>query len=312
MTSFFRQFCALSVGLFVALALAAGVFAQSEGSDETTRDGRIINGQQIDITDVPWQVAVLLSNESDDFQAQSCGAAILNESWVISAAHCFVFSDKPNKTPADIELLAGVTTLGEDVSPRIAVQQIIAHPSYNPSTTNHDIALLQLASSIELNGSTQDAIALPYGEPRLSWPAANTPAGVSGWGNTSTTGDAYPRDLMGVEVEILTDPTDTQCGSYSTSAYLPATMLCAGDIDLGTDSCQGDSGGPLVVEVSGTWTLAGIVSWGYNCADPEYPGVYTRVTSYLDWIDQHIPGLNPDPDPEASGLPIWLLYEATQ
>jgi len=309
MTSTSLSGAVVPLGLSLILAYGMGGYVIAQSGDD---DDRIINGQEVNITQVPWQVAVLSSSQPDDFLAQNCGASILSENWVLSAAHCFIFDDKPNKTAADIELVAGVTTLGE-ASSRIALQQIIPHPAYDPATTNNDIALLKLASPVGLNGTSKKAIALPFGQQKATWPAANTPATVSGWGNTSTSDKVYPRNLMAAEVDVLTAPSTTQCGSYPPGAYLPDSMLCAAEMTLGKDSCQGDSGGPLAIEVSGTWTLAGIVSWGYGCADSQYPGVYTRVTSYLDWITSEAPDLGPDYEEEvASGLPIWLLYEASK
>lgn len=64
------------------------------------------------------------------------------------------------------------------------------------------------------------------------------------------------------------------------------TILCAGYASGGKDSCEGDSGGPLAVRdpTEGRWTLAGIVSNGIKCAEPNLPGIYTRISEYDDWI----------------------------
>nr|CAI5866442.1 unnamed protein product [Callosobruchus analis] len=82
---------------------------------------------------------------------------------------------------------------------------------------------------------------------------------------------------------------DCRNTNYS-SKMISDNMLCAGYPDTGKkDSCQGDSGGPLVTRKrnSSRYEVIGIVSWGNGCARPGYPGVYTRVTQYVDWIKEH-------------------------
>ena len=59
-------------------------------------------------------------------------------------------------------------------------------------------------------------------------------------------------------------------------------MICAAVPGGGKDACQGDSGGPLVVDGK----LAGIVSWGVGCAEPQYPGVYSNVATLKSFVTQ--------------------------
>ena len=98
-------------------------------------------------------------------------------------------------------------------------------------------------------------------------------------------GEPSPGNLHGVSVDIYAD-----CGIMTSS--MTDSMICAGDIvNGGKDSCQGDSGGPLFVSDSGNGggqTLAGIVSWGFGCAEAGQLGIYAETSHFRDWIDDQI------------------------
>merc|ERR1712154_396063 len=88
---------------------------------------------------------------------------------------------------------------------------------------------------------------------------------------------------MGTVRTMSTEKCREKYGESSISEH----MLCASN--PGKDSCWGDSGGPLaVLGQDGSYRIIGVVSWGFGCALPKYPGVYTRVTSLLAWIQDTI------------------------
>ena len=110
---------------------------------------------------------------------------------------------------------------------------------------------------------------------------------AAGWGALEPGSRLRPKTLQVVDVPMI---DNRQCEQWhrekGINVIIYDEMVCAGYYGGGKDSCQGDSGGPLMLydEDAGSWLLVGVVSFGNRCAEPGYPGVYTRLTTFIDWI----------------------------
>ena len=231
----------------------------------------VVGGSIVDIKDYPWQVSVTHG-------PWLCGGTLIDPSWVVTAAHCADGLAGEYRVHAGINQQTSMTDANA-----MTVSQVIVHPSYDPNTDENDIALLHLTAPSA--AGTPVPLYLDS-----AGPLAGTPAVISGWGTTSFNG-AGSNDLRAATVDVLAGPGQA-CGSYG-SGFVPATMLCAGKAAGGVDSCQGDSGGPLVVSVDSQWRLAGVTSFGQGCAEAAFPGVYTRVSAYVDWLSGYVPVVDP-------------------
>jgi secreted trypsin-like serine protease len=257
---------------FFLLAIASWAIGFSPAAAGTFGQ-RIVGGFPIEIREAPWQVS-LQTVSGRHF----CGGSILNADWVLTAAHCMV-----DLRERDLVVVAGRADLRQvDSGQRRMVEEIIRYPRYEKPEEGKDIALLRLASPLTLNGVTVAAIALVDGE--LAERGVASPgkvARVSGWG-TLFSGGPLPSKLQLVSVPIVTNQEARKRYPTVTDDQLAAGYLGSG----GKDSCQGDSGGPLTVEERGIRYLAGVVSWGRGCALPDFPGMYARVSSFSDWIQE--------------------------
>lgn len=156
---------------------------------------------------------------------------------------------------------------------QIAIKRIIPHPEYDATSVINDIALFELATPV----NTIEPISLN----RQNNLTTGQTSYVAGWGNMSTTGEEYPTDLM----EVMLPIADFESCSQAYGGSLTSMQFCAGYMEGGKDSCQGDSGGPLITQENGAWVLSGVVSYGDACAAAGYPGVYTKISSYISWIE---------------------------
>jgi secreted trypsin-like serine protease len=270
------------VALVLALALLSPVTASGaqEAAPRQDPNIEIIGGGQASPGEYPFMVAILKRNVANRFNAQFCGGSLIAENWVLSAAHCFRNPDRPANR---LDVLVGTHRLATPGGERIHVAQVIVHPGYNPQTSGNDIALLRLSEA-----STYDPI--PIIEPgNFDLWDPGTVATVIGWGDRDRrdTVRNYPVNLYEVTVPIV---SNAGCRNAYGAGYIKTKMLCAGDLaNGGRDSCQGDSGGPLFVPDGGSDIVqVGIVSFGVGCGLRRFPGVYTRLATYRNWLGQHL------------------------
>jgi secreted trypsin-like serine protease len=190
---------------------------------------------------------------------QYCGASVVGKRWLLTAGHCKVKEGEW----AEINRSNLQTVTGQ----KLSIEHVYIYDGYNPTTHDNDIALLKVSGDIS-NSITPVGFAAPSN--------AGTSVTAAGWGLTSENGK-QSLDLREVNVPLMADKDCKK--SY---ADLTGNMICAGE--AGKDSCQGDSGGPLFTGTDKDVHQIGVVSYGLGCARKGYPGVYTKVENYRDWI----------------------------
>ncbi|XP_021962868.1 trypsin-1 [Folsomia candida] len=246
---------------------------------------RIVGGEPAKINEYPWTVALLRKNWLGIVSITAfCGGTLINDRYVVTASHCV---DGMNAGGIVVSLheedqfSTSETSAG---SQKLTVEKITKHPNYNRRNIDNDIALLKLATPVPL-GNVFVPACLPAGN-NFTFEGENATA--AGWGTTSE-GGAVSGVLRKVTVPVMSNSDCNTKTNYQ--GKITDNMLCAGNLEEGgKDSCQGDSGGPLTIENGGRRTLIGVVSWGYGCAKPKSPGVYTRVGRFPEWVLQNTQG----------------------
>ncbi|CAN0142002.1 unnamed protein product [Lampetra fluviatilis] len=240
---------------------------------ERVSRNRIVGGTEARPGAWPWQ-AILYYNGK--FQ---CGGSLLSNRWVVSAAHCFGANSQAGSWTVYLGLHSRSDLNSSTVVAR-NVSRVIVHERYNTTSHDYDVALMELSDSVSFTDYVQP-VCLPARFQRFPYPGKS--CFISGWGTLSYGGD-LPNILQEAAVAIMSHCVLPGAGAYSAD-QITNRMLCAGYPEGQIDTCQGDSGGPMVCQDSnGRWFLSGITSWGDACARANKPGVYGRVTKFLQWI----------------------------
>ncbi|KAM3605143.1 uncharacterized protein V6R79_021365 [Siganus canaliculatus] len=222
----------------------------------------------------PWQV--LLLNPRGRFH---CGGVLIDENWVMTAAHCLSNNLKFRVRLGDYERYKFE---GDEVT--LKVVKAIPHPNFlhTSELVDNDIALLRLETPAPLSNYIVP-VCLPGR--RLAEQVLHlngTVTVVTGWGRESLNSSRYSSALNVIEIPLV----DREICTQKMINRISDNVLCAGILGQSVDACDGDSGGPMVVLYRDTWFLVGLVSWGEGCGQLDKLGIYTKVSNYYEWIDQ--------------------------
>ncbi|KAJ7327046.1 hypothetical protein JRQ81_016805 [Phrynocephalus forsythii] len=238
-----------------------------------TRRKRILGGNNAEKHEFPWQVAI-----KGERERISCGGVYIGGCWLLTAAHC-VRASRVHIYKVYTGMLNSIEMNNASRTLRFNLKRVIVHEKYNPKTYENDIALLEMAPNHMGKCYTDDAVpvCIPWSKYMFK---GGEQCKVSGWGYDEELTRQYA--LKWGYIYLMEN-----CSAIYKNRYFEG-MECAGTHDGSVDSCKGDSGGPMVcLDSNNVAYVWGIVSWGENCGVKGYPGVYTKVANYFEWIARY-------------------------
>ncbi|WSG98796.1 serine protease (plasmid) [Rhizobium johnstonii] len=260
---------------------------------------KIVNGRRAELGMFPWSVSIGKSG-AENFLGHQCGGTLISERFILTAAHCFLDTARPE----DYRIQIGTVELG-GYRDKAAIKAIRLHKSFNRATNEADVALLELGAPVAKSDTIEW---LPVQDQSAFDQSGHESSGnrvlytLTGFGFVAP--GARPVRLQYADnVPSLTTAECHELKVWNKSVFgeaLTPDMICAGNTNnvIGSDACKGDSGGGLILPQDGMKAVvAGIVSRGalpdgsLDCTQqPLRVGVYTRVSAYAEQIDACIGG----------------------
>ncbi|XP_023014211.2 serine protease Hayan isoform X1 [Leptinotarsa decemlineata] len=228
----------------------------------------ILGGTDADIDEFPHMAA--LGYRERDGISWNCGATLISERFLLTAAHCFI----EEVVPSIVRL--GVTLLDDPSRRDIPIKKETPHPLYDKDTKHHDISIVELVEGIRISKRIR---------PACLFQKNNDPDElvITGWGVTTNgrSNHLQKANVMAVPVKTCNDTYVQRTIGLKT---ITSKQICAWG-NAKQDACWGDSGGAMqVTDSSGTYSVVGVISYGQSCAG-QTPSVFVRVSQYLDWIE---------------------------
>ncbi|XP_021943330.1 chymotrypsinogen A [Folsomia candida] len=235
----------------------------------STQTSRRIGGSEAALGEFPWRCNL----NTTRFGGVFCTCTIISPNWIMTAAHCTKILRPSDILYIDIGDL-DLTSQTETANYWVEAERVISHPAYERYTLSHDIALIQLKTPVTFSSTVQPAcLPFPFAQINLEGSRAT----MSGWGMTVYGGPTGQR-LMKTEVSIVPEHVCRNAWSQQ----LAPNILCTSE--MGKSVCHVDSGGGIDFRSNGRWYAVGVTSAGGTGCRTHYPNIFTKVSSYLDWI----------------------------
>ncbi|XP_074662101.1 chymotrypsin-1-like [Tubulanus polymorphus] len=266
----------MTMGSAWILLLAYSLYAAGAGSAASIKGGgnwRIINGYEAGIGQFPYQISLRLDGN------HRCGGVILDATTILCAAHCYTGQESVTRFSVATGIIYSGNVPARQVYPVVNLRK---HVSFRSPNTGNDIMIIKLGQPIRFDQNTKPATLPSHSG---DGPAVGSICTVSGWGLTDAGVTSQRLLYTGTRVQTV----ESCRQAYNKHLRQPVfdTQICTGG-DQRNNACFGDSGGPLTCVRSGQTFVDGVVSWGPNaCGTVGIPGIYTRLASYLDWIEEN-------------------------